>query len=101
MIEDILRETQAYKEMTKESLQEGLEKGLQEGLEKERQAFRQTLINIVQIRFPKLVRLTKKLAAIIDDTEVLQGLILNISTAQTIEEAKQHLLDIDEEDEEV
>ncbi|HYT41952.1 MAG TPA: hypothetical protein VEP90_06375, partial [Methylomirabilota bacterium] len=80
---DILRETRAYQEMTKESREEGREEGRQEGLEEGRQegkleALRQTLLTIAQERFhnAKMTRLTKGQAAIINDPDVLQGLIL-------------------------
>ena len=100
---DMLRETRAYREMTKESreegLQEGLEKGLQEGLEKGKlEALRQTLLHVVQSRFPKIARLAKGQAAIIDDPEVLDALIVKMSIAQTREEAKQYLLEVYEDE---
>src|SRR2546421_2827225 len=97
---DILRETRAYQEMTKESREEGRQEGLEEGLEEGRQegkleALRQTLLTIAQERFhnAKMTRLTKGQAAIINDPDVLQGLILKVSLAQTLEEAQQYLLD--------
>jgi predicted transposase YdaD len=97
---DILRETRAYQEMTKESREEGRQEGLEEGLEEGRQegkleALRQMLLTIAQERFhnAKMTRLTKGQAAIIDDPDVLQGLILKVSLAQTLEEAQKYLLD--------
>jgi len=97
---DILRETRAYQEMTKESREEGREEGRQEGLEEGRQegkleALRQTLLTFAQERFhnAKMTRLTKGQAAIINDPDVLQGLILKVSLAQTLEEAQKYLLD--------
>ena len=101
MIEDILRDTRAYKEMTKDSLQTGLEKGLQEGLEKGLQegrkeaiqGLREALLNIVKARFPQIARLTQRLSPTIEDSEVLQGLIVKMSIAQNIEGAKQYLLE--------
>jgi predicted transposase YdaD len=92
MIDDIIRETPAYKEMTKEAREEGLEEGLQ--------ALRQTLLNVVQARFPKAIRLAKKQIAVIDDPDILSKLIVQMSTAQSIEEAKQQLLAVDEDEEE-
>ena len=86
-MQDILRETWAYQEI----LQEGREEERRQNLERLRQA----LLEIVQIRFPKLVRVTKGLATITDDPEVLQRLIVKMGTAQTLEEAQQHLLEID------
>ena len=97
---DILRETRAYQEMTKESREEGRQEGLEEGFEEGRQegkleALRQMLLTIAQERFhnAKMTRLTKGQAAIINDPDVLQGLILKVSLAQTLEEAQKYLLD--------
>ena len=52
MLEDILRETPVYQEV----LAEGMEKGLEKGLETQRQ----TLLDIVQERFPAIARLAKQ-----------------------------------------
>ena len=92
---DILRETRAYQELTKESREEGLEKGRRQGREEGLEALRQTLLAIAQARFhySMLTRLTRGQAAIINDPAVLQGLILNVSLAQTLEEAQKYLLD--------
>ena len=48
MLEDILRDTPLYQEV----LAEGEEKGLEQGLETQRQ----TLLDIVQERFPAIAR---------------------------------------------
>lgn len=101
---DILRETRAYKELTKEGREEGLEMGRLEGLEMGRreklQELRQTVVDVVKERFPKLVRLAKKQVVFVEDSEVLRQLIVKVSSAQTQEEAKQHLLAVDEDEEE-
>ena len=93
---DILRETRAYQEMTKESREEGRQEGLEEGRQEGKlEALRQTLLTIAQERFhnAKMTRLTKGQAAIVNDPDVLQGLILKVSLAQTLEEAQKYLLD--------
>jgi predicted transposase/invertase (TIGR01784 family) len=99
---DILQETPVYQFMTKEAreegLQEGLEKGRQEGLEKEREGLRQVVVDIVRKRFPKIVRLTKKQVAVVDDPAQLRHLAVDISVAQTAAEVTQYLLAIDEEE---
>ena len=61
-------------------------------------ASRELLLALVQARFPKLFRLTKQLINTIDHTSVLQTLILKISTASNLEEARQYLLDVSQED---
>ncbi len=100
---NILREAPFYQEILQEGREEGreegLEKGLEEGLEKGRkeglQLLRQTLVKFVQARFPspKMIRLAKGQAAIIDDPNVLQDLTLKVGLAQTAEEAQHYLLD--------
>ena len=85
---NILRESPFYQEI----LQEGREEGLQKGLE----VLRQTLLKVVEARFPKLLRLAKGQAAITDDPEELENLIVKVSIAQDVEEAKNFLLDLAE-----
>ena len=86
---DILEESWAYQEIVKK----GLEKGLQQGLKKgELQAQRETLLDIVQARFPELVSLTKKQTSNIKGPQMLRHLTVKISTAQTANEAEQLLL---------
>jgi hypothetical protein len=83
---DILRETWVFQEI----MQEGEEKGLKKGLEE----LRQTLLDVVQARFPDLSFLARGQIVFIDDLEVLRSLIVKMSTAQTIEEAQQRLLEV-------
>ncbi len=86
MFNDILRETWVSQEL----IQEGEEKGLKQELQRQRQ----TILDIVQARYPELLFLAKGQAAFIEDPEILRGLIVKMSTAQTVEEAKQHLLEV-------
>ncbi|MGH2497899.1 MAG: hypothetical protein ACRDIV_24625 [Ktedonobacteraceae bacterium] len=95
---DILRESPYYQEILREGRQEGLEEGLQEGLQEgvqkgKLEGQRETLLAIVQARFPTMVRLTKKLVTAIDDPASLQDVIVKISMAQTTEEVQQYLLE--------
>ncbi|HZU69397.1 MAG TPA: hypothetical protein VFA09_19120 [Ktedonobacteraceae bacterium] len=104
-MDDVLRETPVYQEMTRwareEGLEQGFEKGLEKGLEKGRHdGLQQALLAILAERFPKLIRLAKRQLAMIDTPEVLQLLIVKMSIAQTLEEAKQYLLEADEDEEE-
>jgi len=80
MLEDILRDTPVYQEV----LAEGMEKGLE--------AQRQTLLDIVQERFPAIARLAKRQADVIEDPEVLRHLTVKISIVKTAQEAEQYLL---------
>ncbi len=84
MLEDILRDTPVYQEV----LAEGMEKGLEKGLE----AQRQTLLDIVQERFPEIARLAKQQAEAIEDPDVLRRLTVKISIVKTSKEAEQYLL---------
>ena len=85
MLEDILRETPVYQEV----LAEGEEKGREEG---KLEAQRQTLLDIVQERFPAIARLAKRQADAIEDPEVLRHLTVKISIVKTSQEAEQYLL---------
>jgi flagellar biosynthesis/type III secretory pathway protein FliH len=94
---DILEESWAYQEMVQKGLQQGLEKGLEKGLKKGRQegelqAQRETLLDIVQARFPELVILAKKQMSNIKDPQILRHLTVKISTVQTANEVEQLLL---------
>lgn len=84
MLDDFLRDSPVYQEV----LAEGLEKGLKKGLE----AQRQTLLDIVQERFPEIVPLVKKQADAIEDPEVLRRLTVKMSIVRTSKEAEQYLL---------
>ncbi len=100
---DILRETRAYQDLTKESRQEALEeghkKGLKEGLQLGKvEALHLTVLDVVRKRFPKLTRFAKEQIAAIDDSEVLRRLIVKISIAKTMQEARQALLTVDEDE---
>lgn len=96
MLEEILQESRVYQKIKREGREEGLLQGRKEG---ELHALRQTVLTIVQTRFPKISRLAKKQAAVVDDPVVLQELITLIINAQTAEEARQHLLALDDEEE--
>ena len=100
---DILRETRAYQDLTKESRQEALEeghkKGLKEGLQLGKvEALHLTVLDVVRKRFPTLTRFAKEQIAAIDDSEVLRHLIVKISIAKTMQEARQALLTVDEDE---
>ena len=88
---DMLRETRAYQELIQEGRKEGREEG-------KREALQETTLNIVKERFPKLIRVAKKQVAAIDDPEVFQQLILKLIGARTMNEAKQYLLAVDEDE---
>ncbi|HEY6285797.1 MAG TPA: hypothetical protein VIX20_09055 [Ktedonobacteraceae bacterium] len=84
MLEDILQDTPVYQEV----LAKGEEKGLEKGLE----AQRQTLLDIVQERFPAIAHLARRQADAIKDPDVLRRLTVKISIVKTSKEAEQYLL---------
>jgi len=90
MLNDTLRNTKYYQKILKEGREEGREEELQQELQRQREA----LVDIVLDRFPRMVRLFKKQADTIEDPSLLLRLIVKISTAQSSEEAEQHLLTI-------
>ena len=89
MLEDILRDTPVYQEVLAKGLEKGLEQGIKEG---KLEAQRQTLLDVVQERFPAIARLAKKQANAIEDPEVLRRLIVKLSVVKTSQEAEQYLL---------
>ena len=98
---DILRESPIYQEILREGREEGREQGREEGLQKgQLEALSQAVVDIVQERFPKLVRLTKKQVAVVKDVALLRQLIVKVSMAQDMEEAQLHLLAVDDDEDE-
>lgn len=88
-MEDLLRESPLIQEFLEEGRQQGREEGKLE-------VSREILLALVQARFPELVPLTKEVASGSQDSTVLQNLFLNISMAQTSEEAQKSLLEVKE-----
>jgi predicted transposase YdaD len=95
---DILRDTPVYQEMTRLAREEGLQEGREEGLQEGLYELRQTVLDVVLERFPKIVRLAKEQVAGVEEPAVLRHLIVKISIAQTAKEAKKYLLEVDEDD---
>lgn len=92
---DIVQETPLYKSWTKEAREEGREEGLEKGRLEGKIG---TLLNIVRARFPRLASVAKTEAAKIDDPDVLDGLILKVSSAKNAKEARRYLLGEDEDE---
>ena len=64
------------------------------------QELRLTLLKIVRVRFPNVVRLAKKQTAGIEEVAILRDLIVKMSIAETSEEAVVYLLEVDEDEDE-
>src|SRR5439155_16412976 len=105
MLDEIIRESPAYKRLIKkayeQSVQEGLERILEQVRQEELQQLWQLLVKIVKARFPRLERLARKQGIVIEEAEVLTDLIVKVSAARTMEEARQHLLAVDEGEEDL
>ncbi len=88
MLEDILEESPFYQHI--------LHRGEEKGLEK----MRETVLEIVQARFPRFASLAKQQVAVVDDLGILSELIVNLSLAKDEVEVKKKLLEVDEDEEE-
>jgi predicted transposase YdaD len=86
MFQDILRESPIYQEI--------VEQGREEERQQELQRQRQTLMSFVQRHFPEISALAKLQVDSVADPEFLQTVILKLLDCQTIEEARQLLLNI-------
>jgi predicted transposase YdaD len=85
MFQNVLQESWVYQEI------------LEKGREEERQRQLQTLMSFLQTRFPEVMTLAEQQTKSIKEPEVLQTVITKMFTAQTVEEAKQILLDINKQ----
>jgi predicted transposase YdaD len=92
MFQDILSESWVYQEIA----EQGVEKGREEG---RIQGQREMLLMLVQLRFPELEALAKQQTDGITDPELLPTVNFKLLAAQTIEEARQILLNIDKSEE--
>lgn len=107
MFKDILEESWAYQKILREGLEEGRERGLEEGIKEgikqgrreERDAnlkmWRESLITFTDTHFPVLSSLVKKQVKAIEDPMVLQGVMVGLFSAKTVEEARQYLLTLE------
>jgi hypothetical protein len=108
MLRDVMKETWAFQEATLEGHEEGLPQrfqmafmqGIHQAHKEILQELRQTLVKIVRLRFPNVVRLAKKQTFSIDDSAILRDLIVKMSIAGTCEEAVVYLLEVDEDEDE-
>jgi hypothetical protein len=79
-MQNILRETWAYQEILLEGELEGL---------------RRALLKIVQKHFPEMIDVTQKQIEGITNPASLEDLLVNISSAQNLQEALQALVTLD------
>lgn len=98
MFEDIVRDTWFVQKYLKEGLEQGLEQGLTKGREEGREqatleTLRLVILDAVQGRFPELLDLAKLQADGIQSSTLLRSLNSKIIAAQTVEDARRHLLE--------
>jgi len=87
---DFLRESPAYQWILDEGREEGREEQKAQGLAQ----MRQTVVEIVQERFPALAQLAEEVVATMDDLAQLRRLAVKLSSAQSAEQAHKSLLDL-------
>ena len=85
MFQDILRESWVYKEIGQEFLEQGIKQGK-----------RDMLLGFVQKKFPEVVVLARQQVDRITDPQTLQTIFYKFVDAQTVEEARQILLNLDQ-----
>ena len=61
------------------------------------QGQRQTIMNYLQVQFPEITSLASQQINSIKDAEVLNALSLKLFAAQTVEEVRQILLDVNKQ----
>jgi hypothetical protein len=88
MLYDVLQESKAYQSIKQEGREEG-----------ELQALHQALLALVETYFPTIVGLVTKQTSGVQNPMVLQKLIVKVGRAQTLEEARQCMLAMDEGEE--
>jgi len=84
---DIMQDTPIYQEILKEGMEKGVELGRQEGREEgieqgRLEAARHILLILAEKRFPNLAPLAQEQAANIQDVDVIDNLIIAISSVQ-------------------
>ena len=89
---------EGHEEELPQRLQMAFMQGVHQAHTEMLQELRQTLVKIVRLRFPNVVRLAKKQTSSLDDSAQMRDLIIKMSIAQTSEEAVVYLLDVDEEE---
>jgi predicted transposase YdaD len=92
MLDEILNDTWAFKELRKRGRDEGRQEGRQEVQQKERQADLNILVSFVQTHFPTLMPLTEECKHVITSNKTVKQLVLKVGLAQSEDEARQHLL---------
>ncbi|MBA2677399.1 MAG: hypothetical protein H0U76_03240 [Ktedonobacteraceae bacterium] len=94
MLENILKDSWAYKKWTKQGMEQGVKQGLEQGL---LQARRQDIVSLLQDHFPSLTVLAQERVSLLTTPEKLQSLLLKVANAKDEQEARSSLLEAREE----
>lgn len=87
MSHDILRESSIYQEIVEQGRQVGIEQGKIQGK-------RESLLFLVQERFPDALTLAKQQLESVTDAEILHEILFKLADAQTVEDAKRIFLEL-------
>jgi hypothetical protein len=90
---DIIRESPVYEWILAEGKAEGKAEGRAEGKAEGKAEMQQAVVGFTQERFPMLAQLAEEVVATIDNFAQLVRLTAKIGSAQSVEQARQVLLD--------
>jgi predicted transposase YdaD len=100
MFEELLEGSWSYQEMVQKGIDKGLELGIEigkkQGIEEGLNALRPTLVSVVEARFPKLTDLARQQGERFTVPELLSDVIGKLLKAQTAEQARQILMQLDQ-----
>ena len=82
------------KQGLEKGVKQGLEKGVKQGLERGLMSYRQTILRIVEARFPTLTDWVQQQLNAVTDLTMLQNMSVSVSLAQSSDEARIALLNI-------
>ena len=88
MFEEFLEESWSYQEM--------VQKGVDKGIERALKTLRPTLVNVVETRFPELTDLARQQGERFTVPELLGDVINKLLKAQTVEQARSILMQLDQ-----
>lgn len=92
MLDEILKESWVYQKIVNEGLQEGRQQGREEGRQQGWRSSRQTIIDLVNRRFPALSDLASRRVADMTDLDALRILTVELASAQDLGAARVVLL---------
>jgi len=90
MFQDLIETSWVYQEIGQQSFEKGIEEGIIEGQ-------RKTMMSFLQARFPEVIALANQQTNKMNSSEILQTVIDKLFVAQTLEEAKQILLEVNKQ----